>query len=213
MQQRQRDPQHGERKQPDQAAKRVCEDHALVGRGTLGRAREPLVQHLVQPVQHAADTDDQVPECAVLGLVRRGGFVAAGTASRLRAVLRRRGVTIGYHEDAGHGNSDGDDLAGAHLLVQDGDAEGVGEEGGAVVDGGQVGGGGLVDGDVPGAAGEGEGACDEDGHLDHVAHGADQRLARGGVQRLVLHHEGRLAQQLRVAPPEGRPRLVAVLQA
>jgi len=113
--------------------------------------------------------------------VRRGRLVAAGSASGFRTVLCGGLVAVCDDEDAHNGDGDGNDLARAYFLVEDGNAEGVGEEGGAVVDCGQVAGCRLVDGYVPTSSCEGEGACDEGCHLEHVADGRNLGLARRGV--------------------------------
>lgn len=109
-------------------------------------------------------------------------------------MLGRRYVAVCDDEDTGNGDCDGDDFACLHFFMENRDAEGVCEEGAAVVDCGQVGGGGLVHGDVPAAAGEGEGAGNEGGHLDHVADGRDLLLTGCRVEGLVLHGECDLAQ-------------------
>ncbi len=127
-------------------------------------------------------------------------------------MFRRRCVAVCDDKDADDGNGYGDYLAGADFFVQNGDAEGVGEEGGAVVDGGQIARCGLVDGYVPTSSCERKGACDEGGHLEHVWHGRNLRLAGCGVEVLVLDHERGLAQELDVSSPERRPWLVPVLE-
>ena len=213
MQQGQWNPQHRQGKGANHTAKSICKNHALVGGGSFGRTGQLLVEHLVQAIQHRADANDRVAECTVLCLVRGRGLVAASPAARLGAVLGGRGVTVGHDEDADNGNGHGDNLAQTDLFAQDGDAEGIGEEGGAVVDGRQVRGGGLIDSNVPAAAGQREGTGDGGRHSQHVADGGDEGLARGRVQGLVLHHEGRLAQQLDVAAPESGPGGGPALQA
>lgn len=129
-------------------------------------------------------------------------FIAACAAPGFAAVLSGRDVAVRDDKYACDGDGDGDDFARANLFVEDGDAEGVGEEGGAVVYCCEVAGCGLVDGDVPAAARECEGARDEGCHFDHVAYGADELLAGRGVQGLVLHCEGDLAEELGMAAPE-----------
>jgi hypothetical protein len=202
MQNRQRHPQHTQCKQPNQTAKHIRKHNAFIRTRALGRTREALVQHFVEAVQHAAHANHHVAERAVLRFMRRRRFVAACAAPGLRAVFRGRGVAICDDEDAGNGDGDGDDFACAHFFAQDGDAEGIREEGAAIVDGGQVACRCQVYGYVPAAARKGQGAGDEGCHLDHVADGRVLLLARRGVESLVLDGEGDLAQQLGVAAPE-----------
>ena len=80
-------------------------------------------------------------------------------------------VAVGDDEDAEDGEGDGEHFVEAEFVVEEHDAEDVGEEGGAVVDRGQVGGGGHVYGDVPGAAGDGEEGCHKCSCFEHVAPG------------------------------------------
>ena len=206
-------PQHTQRKGANQTTKEVGENNALVGCGALWRTRKALVQHLVKSIQHTANTNDEVAECAVLSFLRRRRLIAAGATSRFGAVFSGRGVAICDDEDAGNGHGHGNNLACADFFVENGDAEGVGEEGRAIVNGSEVTGCGLVDGHVPTASGECKGACNETRHLDHVSYGRDLGLARRGMQALVLDHEGGLAQELDMAAPEGRPWLVPMLEA
>lgn len=127
-------------------------------------------------------------------------------------MFRGGDVAVCDDEDAHDGDGYGDDLAGADFLVEDGDAKGIGEEGGAVVDGCQVARCGLVDGHVPTSSCQCESACDEGRHLEHVWYGRDLGLAGCGVEVLVLDHEGGLAEELDVSSPKGRPWLVPVLE-
>ena len=200
MQDRQRDPQHEEREAADQAPEGHREDHAPPGGGPLGRAGVLLVQHLVQAVQHAPDTDDDVAPRAALHLpVLRAAAAALGGTG----LLGRGGVTVGDDEDAGDRNRDRDGFVDAEFVVQEGDAEGVGEEGRAVVDGGEVAWGGEVDSDVPGAAGDSEEGGDEGGSFEHVRYGRCVGVFVGEVEVLGSDRLRGGAEEVCVASPEG----------
>lgn len=144
--------------------------------------------------------------------MRRGCFITAGPTPRLGTMFCGGGIAVCDDEDAHNSDGYGDDLAGADLLVENGDTEGVGEEGRAVVDGCKVTGCGLVHSHVPTSSGKCKGACDEGRHLEHVSYRRDLGLAGCWVEVLVLDHESGLAEELDVSSPEGRPWLAPVLE-
>ena len=204
----QRDPEHEQGEAADQAAERHREDHAAPRAGALGRAGVLLVQHLVQAVQHAADADDDVaPRPALHRAVLRAAAAALGAAG----LFGRRGVAVGDDEHAGDRDRDGEGFVDAELVAQERDAEGVGEEGGAVVDGGEVARGGEVDGDVPGAAGDGEEGGHEGGRFEHIGDGRGVGVFGGEVEVLGADHLRGGAEEVGVPPPESRPRCLALL--
>lgn len=111
VQDRQRDPQHEEREEPDAGPERVREDRAPHRRDALRRAGPPLVEHLVQAVEHAARADYHVPEEAGAG--GRGGgrrvtLVVGG------AVFR---VAVRDDQNTGDGNEHGERFVEAHALT------------------------------------------------------------------------------------------------
>ena len=181
MQKWQRNPQYAQRKRADQTTKQIRKNNTFIRCGAFWWTRQPLVQYFVQAIQHTANANDEVAKSAVLSFLRRGCLVAAGSASGFRTVFRGGLVAVCDDEDAYDGDGNGDDFGGADFFVEDGDAEGVGKEGGAVVDGGQVAGCRLVDGYVPTSSCERESACDEGRHFEHVTDGRDLGLARRGV--------------------------------
>lgn len=213
MQNRQRNPQHADREQTDQAAESVGKDHASVRAAAVRRARKPLVQHLVEPIEHRANADDHVTECAVLRFLRGRCLSSASAAARLVTVLCGRGVPIGYDEDAEDGNGDGNDLVRFDLLLKKRNTECIRKESTAVVDCREVARGRQVHGEIPASTGNCEGASDEGRHADHVAYGRGLRLADGWVECLVLDHERGLAEELDVSSPEDGQRGGKVLQA
>lgn len=213
VQQRQRDPQHRQREQPDAGADKVCENHAAPRARAVGRAGEALVQDLVEAVQHGADADDDVAERAVARLVGRGRVAAARAAARLAAVLRRRRVAVRNDKHARNGDEHSRHLSPAQALAQQRDAKGVREEGAAVVDCREVARRRHVDGDVPAAAGDGEGRCDARYRLGDVRPRRDAHVPRRRVGILPRHHLCRLAQDLDVPAPEDGPGQRALLEA
>lgn len=122
-------------------------------------------------------------------------------------------VAVRDDQDANDGEGDGEALVEAEFVVEQHDGEDVGEKGGAVVDGGQVGGGGQVDGNIPRAAGHGEEGGDEGGGFDHVG----PRGAGGGAGRevQVLRHDhlGGGFQDVLVSAPESFPGQFTFLNA
>ena len=94
---------------------------------------------------------------------------------------RRRGVAVRNNEDAADRNEDGDYFVEADFLAEERNAKGIGEEGGAVVNGREVAGSRHVHRDVPAAAGDREGARHESRHLENVGNGRELGLARGGL--------------------------------
>ena len=70
----------------------------------------------------------------------------------------RHGVAVCDDEDAADCDGDGENFGPADLFAEQGDAEDVGEEGGAVVDSGEVACSCQVDCDIPRATCDGQGA-------------------------------------------------------
>lgn len=213
IQQRQRDPQKTQRESSNETSKRVRKDNALGWIRAFRGARKPLVQHFVQSVENRAHADDEIAKGAVLGFAGGGSLLAAGAAPRFGAVFRGGCVAVRYDEDTRDGDGYCDDLARPDLLVQDRDTEGIRKESRAIVNRRQIARRRQVHSDIPTSTRERQRAGDERSHLEHVVYRRDLRLARRRVQRLVLHHQRRLPQQLDVPAPEGRPRLAPVLNA
>ena len=207
MQHWERDPQHEQREAPDQAPERHREDHAPPRAGALGRAGVLLVQHLVQAVQHAADADDDIAPRAALHLA----VVLRTTALGAAGFFGRGGVAVCDDEHAGDGDAHGEGFVEAEFVVQQGDAEGIREEGGAVVDGREVARGGEVHGYVPGAAGDGEEGGHEGGGAEHVGDGGRVGVFGGEVQVLGADHLRGCAEKVGVPSPESRPGGFALL--
>ena len=206
------DPEDAEGEGADHAGEGVGEDDAAAGRDAFGRTRVFLVEDFVEPVHDGTDTDHEVAGKLAVGAVVRV-LIGIRRAAGVAAVLGLFAVAVCDDEDADDGERDRDHFVHAEFVVEEEDGEDVGEEGGAVVDGGEVGRGGQVDGDVPGAAGHGEEGGDEGGGFDHVG----PRGARGGgwreVEVLGLHHLGCGADEEFVSSPEGRPGEFALLDA
>lgn len=132
MQDWQRDPQYEECEGADEGAEGVGEDHAATWTAACRGACEALVQDLVEAVEYGTSADDEVSSKPVLGLGIGGCGGVVGGVTGVRG--DGCGVTIGHHEDAYDGHEDGEGFVGAQRLFKEGDGEGVGKEGGAVVD-------------------------------------------------------------------------------
>lgn len=197
VQDRERDPEHEHGEQADAAAERVGEEDAPYRRRALGRAGKALVEYLIQPVEHAPDTDDEVAKQACAG----GHGVVGVTA-----------IPIRHHEHADNGYKNGDRLIEAQLLLEQGYAESVGEKGGAVVNGGEVAGARHAHGHIPCQAGDGEAGRNLGRRTQHVRHRAMLLDMTGHVELLFGDHMGGTAQQGYMATPESRPRHLSPLQ-
>lgn len=185
MQYGQWDPQDGEREAADEAAKGVGEDHAPARADALRGTGVSFIQDFVQTIQHATDSDDDIPQQSILRLV-------VGRTHRAVGRLFALGVTsVGDDEHTHDGHPHRENLVGAKLVVEQGNGERVGEEGGAIVDGCQIAGGGHVHGHVPRPTGDGESAGDKHRHLEQVG---NRGPARRRMNILRLHHLPRCAQ-------------------
>ena len=74
---------------------------------------------------------------------------AAAAAAAVRGGLGGFFVAVGDDKDAEDGEANGEHFVEAEFVVEEHDAEDIGEKGGAVVDCGEVGGGRHVYGYVP----------------------------------------------------------------
>lgn len=213
MQDRDGEPEHRQSEEANHAPEGVGEEHAAAGTASVGRTGDLFVQHFVEAVEDGADADDDVAQCAVIGFLFLRGRGSARAAPGLAAVFAGRRVAVGYDEDAGDGHGHGEDFVPAEFLVEERDGEGVGEEGRAVIDCGQVGSSGLVYGDVPGAAGYGQSAGHECGGADEVGDGGLAGEGCWDMEGAVLDHLGGGAEDADMSSPEGRPWGLVILEA
>lgn len=131
MQEWQGNPEDQQGEGTDHAAKGVGEDCASTGTGTLGRTSESLVQHLIQSVEHAANTDDDVAQKPVLRFL-----VIFGGASLGDFLIWA--VSICNDKDTDDGDAHGKDLVKPQFLVEKRNGECICKKSRAVVYGGQV---------------------------------------------------------------------------
>ena len=116
-----------------------------------------------------------------------------------------RRVAVRDRQYACDGHGDGEDLVKAQLVFQQWNTEGICEECGAVVDGGQVAGRCEIDRDIPGATCNGQGGCNESRCLEDIASWGGMCVAGGEVDFLRLDHLGGGADDGFMATPEGLP--------
>lgn len=140
MQDWERHPEKERGEEADARGKGVGKDHAAAGGDAVGRAGEALVQDFVEAVEHGTDANDKVAHEAV----GEASFAAAGAF-----VVAWAGVAVCHDQDAGNRYQHGNGLVETERFVEQRDGKDVGEKGGAVVDGCQVGGGGHANGNVP----------------------------------------------------------------
>lgn len=163
MENGQRNPENKKGEAPNETAKSVGKDHATAGTRALRRASISLIEHLVQSIEHTANSDNDVSEQSIFCLIMR--FADRAICSLLAF------VPISIRDDKNPNNRyhDGKHFVKAKLVVEEGYGERIGKEGGAVVDRGQVTGRCHVDRDIPRATGYGEGGGDERGRFEHVS--------------------------------------------